>query len=421
MVLGVDKLANSVNVNVKKHIIVLLFLHISVLGISQQQDIVKRVYKNGIDKPNILTTHHFGILSARINQNFKKETTQNTTLSFTYESGNNFHPFVKAYLPKDQETRKQLKSKKWYHRGFDTTAIPNDSMNIFVDAVIKGFRLDFNYKIAPNHELGIAIRSYLITKGNYPFSIFTNDKFIEWFHSNIAGGEDSFSRKYLELNQAQIKYTDRKGRALNFNAGDFFVAGLEFNHFYHPNLFNNKTKRIHVNFGSHLGVNSSKFNPSIDLGISGNIIKKWEIGKNDLFSVASGVAALRKNIVNFGSVVQLGSSSLLFSKETMLEYTRYTQKGNYHAIGVNYQLQTPYNKRKESNYTYLVGDWENVGWWQNGFEKLYQNLSEWTLVYTYARQAWKVSLYLKQDLLVNNAPDIQTGIKIEIPIHLKGK
>ncbi len=41
-------------------------------------------------------------------------------------------------------------------------------------------------------------------------------------------------------------------------------------------------------------------------------------------------------------------------------------------------------------------------------------LGHW--LYTYGRPNYKITLYLKEDLLVNNAPDAQTGISIQIPI-----
>ena len=77
-------------------------------------------------------------------------------------------------------------------------------MNIVIDAVIKEFRIGINFPIAKRHELSITLRSYLITKGKYPFSFFTSDENVEWFHSNIAGGEDPYGRRYYGLNQVNL-------------------------------------------------------------------------------------------------------------------------------------------------------------------------------------------------------------------------
>ena len=46
-----------------------IFIIFSFTIFSQEKDTLQ--LKNGIDKPSILPIHHFGMFSARINQNFK--------------------------------------------------------------------------------------------------------------------------------------------------------------------------------------------------------------------------------------------------------------------------------------------------------------------------------------------------------------
>ena len=135
----------------------------------------------------------------------------------------------------------------------DQETTPADYMNIVIDAVIKEFRLGINIPISKTMKLGITLRSYLITKGKYPFSFFTGDESIEWFHSNLIGGEDPYGRRYYGLNKVNFEYTDRNNNTLKLNNNDFFIGGIEFNHFYYPDLSINKTKNIFMNFGSHLG------------------------------------------------------------------------------------------------------------------------------------------------------------------------
>jgi hypothetical protein len=393
-------------------------LCVSSISFGQEKDSIP--LKNGIDKPSLLSTHHFGMFSARINQNFKMAPPQKSTLRFSMESGNNFHPFVEAYLPKDEAVRQQLSQIVWYNRPFtfvDQATTPAEYMNIIIDAVYKGFRFDFNTKISDNHELGITLRSYLVTKGNYPFSLFTSDESLEWFHSNIAGGEDPFGRKFYGLNQVNVKYTDRNGRVMELKNGDFIFSGIEFNHFYYPTFLSNPTKNIQVNLGSHIGVNTSKFNPSIDIGFSSNLVKKWRLKGNRELRFGFGASVLRKNLIDFKEVVDFGNNRYLGSLESMIEFTKYTTQKNYHSFGINYQFQTRYNKKIEASYYKLIGQWSDIhSGWQNGFEKLYQNLSSWNFVYTYGRKNYQISVYLKEDLRLNNAPDIQTGVSIKVPL-----
>ena len=404
----------------KKRICFFIFLTFTFFCFSQKKDSIQ--LKNGIDKPSMLPIHHFGLFSSRINQNFKVRPPKKSTLNFSLASANTFHPFVEMYIPKDEATRNELKQQAWYNRHFfvDQQTTPAEYSNIVIDAVFKNFRIDFNTKIAKNHEIGITLRSYLVTKGKYPFSIFTSDEGLEWFHSNIAGGEDPFGRKYYGLNQVNVKYTDRNGRVLELKQNDFIFAGIEFNHFYYPNFIKLKKHNFYVNFGSHVGINTSKYNPSIDVGLSGNAVKKWQLKNTNEIRASFGAATLRKNLINFDDVIDLGNNKFLASTETMFEFTKYTRKGNYHSVSVNYQFQTSFNKKEEADYYQLVGKWQEIhSGWQNGFEKLYDNQSAWSWIYTYGRENYQFSIYLKEDLALNNSPDLQTGISFKIPISTK--
>jgi hypothetical protein len=398
--------------------IIFVFLICCTTITAQQKDSL--TIKNGIDKPSILSTHHFGIFSSRINQNFKITTPKTTTFSIDYASGNNFHPFVETYLPKDPAIREEFSKIIWYQRSFnfiDQETTPADYTNIIIDAVIKEFRFNLNIPLNKKNELGITLRSLLITKGKYPFSFFTSDESIEWFHSNAAGGEDPYGRRYYGLNQVNFKYTDRNENVMELQNNDFLISGIEFNHYYYPSFSFNSTKNIFLNFGSHLGINTSKFNPSIDLGVSANAVKKVVFKNQNEINIGVGLSILNKNVIDFKEVIDLGNNPFLGNIEVDIEYTKYTKKMNYHSFGIAYLLQTPYNKRKEADYYHLRGKWQEInGGWQHGTTTLHKNLSDWTFIYTYGRPNYKLSLYFKEDFLVNNAPDFQTGISLKIPI-----
>lgn len=125
-----------------------------------------------------------------------------------------------------------------------------------------------------------------------------------------------------------------------------------------------------------------------------------------------------KNFINLkNNNIDLGNNSLLATLEGHIEFTKYTKKGNYNAFGINYHIQSRFNKKAEESYYKLLGKWREInGGWQNGVATLYKALSNWSIVYTYSKRNYKLSLFLNQDLLVNNAPDFQTGIALNIPI-----
>ncbi|APY11483.1 hypothetical protein BWZ22_09575 [Seonamhaeicola sp. S2-3] len=402
----------------KKAIFIILATFTTTL-FGQKQDSLS--IKNGIDNPSLLATHHFGIFNSRINSNFKLKASKNKTFSFNYTSGNTFHPYVESYFPKDPEVREQSSNVIWYHRNFyfvDQETTPADYMNIVVDAVIKEFRATLNIPITKRQEIGITLRSYLITKGKYPFSIFTNDETIEWFHSNIAGGEDPFGRRYYGLNKVNFEYLDRNGNTLKFENNDFFIGGIELSHYYYPKLSLNNKNNIYINLGSHLGINTSKYNPSLDFGISANLVKHLPLKNKYQLNFGLGANVLRKNLIKFSDdAIDLGNNPYIGTFEANTEVTKFTKKRHYNSLGFNFQLQTRYNKKEEAGYYNLRGKWQEInGGWYNGVATLYNTLSTWSFIYTYGHSKYKLSLFFKEDFVINNAPDFQTGIHLKVPV-----
>ena len=111
----------------------------------------------------------------------------------------------------------------------------------------------------------------------------TSDEFIEWIHSNIAGGEDPFARKYYGLNHAGIRYIDENGKILHLDKGNLIISGIEFSYNYYPQFKLLKKKNIYTNYGLQLGVNVSEINASLDLGFNSSIVKKIKIKTNNEF------------------------------------------------------------------------------------------------------------------------------------------
>ena len=58
---------------------------------AQQRDSI--TFKNGIDNPSLLSTHHFGIFISRINSNFKYRPNKRPQLTFSQSSGNIHLPY----------------------------------------------------------------------------------------------------------------------------------------------------------------------------------------------------------------------------------------------------------------------------------------------------------------------------------------
>lgn len=402
----------------RNRIICLLFF---LANLCAAQELDTLLVKNGIDKPNTTTAHHFGLFHLRINQNFRERPIDKTAFRISVESGNSMHPFVEAYLPKDPALRQQFSQLAFFDRPFnfiDQQTTPADYMNIQVDAVFKVFRFDFLAKINAKNDVTFTLRTFMPTEGNLPFTLFTNDQAIEWFHSNIAGGEDPFGRRFFGTNQVNVSYTDRNGRTMDLRKNQFLMGGLEINHHYYPTLFP-KAKNLFVNFGSHLGINTSTYNQSLDVGLSANIHKKWQLRNRNEFRLGLGISGLRKGLANFQDNVDFGNNPYMGSGELNLEFTKYTAQGNYHSFAFNYQLQSRYNKVAETDYFVLDGGttWLDIHQgWHNGFTTLYETLTVYSIVYAYQRPHFGLSVYVQQDFKLNNAPDLQTGIQLRVPL-----
>ena len=164
---------------------------------AQAQDSI--IQKNGIDKLNLLSTHPFGIFISRVSQNFRKHAVDKTKMSLQQQSGNVFQPQLTAYLPYDPAIREDFSNTIWFFRTFDyenQTTTPAQIFDFEFDAVLNVYRVELEIPVNPQSDLRLGVRGFTAVKGNYPFSYFSSDSTIEWFHSNVAGGEDAFGRRF---------------------------------------------------------------------------------------------------------------------------------------------------------------------------------------------------------------------------------
>ena len=225
---------------------------------------------------NRLSTHPFGILTSRTNHNFQTAPAKKISLAINMSSGNVWLPYVKAYQPLNEEDKIVMRSYLWHQREsrFDPTNKPNKSIELHADGVIRLYQVNLNIPLPEKHDLNIYTRAFSLDKGKVPFSLLTSDQFIEWFHSNISGGEDPFARKVYGLDNILIYYKDENGKLLEINKGGLTLSGIDLSYNYYPVLKGLRKKKIYTNLGLQLGGNVSNFNPSLDFGFNSSIVKK---------------------------------------------------------------------------------------------------------------------------------------------------
>ena len=392
------------------------FLFSSVSIYSQQLDSIYFDKKNGISKPSVLATHPFGIFFSRIQGNFKTHATKRFKIQIGLESGNVWSAPITAYIPNDEALREQVRQIPWHGTefAFNVDEIDAKRIDLSIDGIIKGFRANIAYKINTQNELIFGIRTFMLTKGKAPFTLITGDQFIEGFHDNIAGGNDPFARRLFGLDKANILYKDRNDNILEINNGNFLIGGLETSYYYYPKLLINTFKNFYINFGTHLGINLSKYNASLDFGVSTNIIKTYALSDYKYFQFGLGIGALRKNGLEFKTDnIDFGTNNFLGHLENIIEYNFISKREITHSFGIDFYIQTSLNKKDEFDYLIPIRNGVSEKAWITGVSNLYKNNNYWTLLYSFTKKAMTTTFYLQQDFTVNNNPDIQTGISID--------
>ena len=396
-------------------IICILFLLCSIFHIKAQSPDTLSHKTLEINKPSMVSTHPFGIFFSRWQGNFKSAPTQKVLLDLSFESGNVWSPPVTSYIPNNQADRDFISQFPWFNREFavDVDTLDAKTLEIQNDGVIKGLRINLIIPLNLKSELRLGLRSFMLTNGRFPFSIFTSDDTIEFFHDNIAGGDDPFDRKLYPLNRGRIRYKDRNDRKLDIDHGDLILSGFEFSYYYYFKDIWPAQRYLTFNLGLHSGWNTSKYNQSIDLGLTVNALKSYELKPERYIHIGIGLGASRNSLIALkSSNMDFATNDFIGFLESGIAYSFKSSKNTMHSIAVDFYIQTSLNKKSESDY--IIPTKNGIGFksWNSGTSNLYRNNNYWALIYSFGKKVI-TSLYVQQDLTVNNNPDIQTGIGLK--------
>ena len=363
----------------------------------------------------MVSTHPFGIFFSRWQGNFKSAPTQKVLLDLSFESGNVWSPPVTSYIPNNQADRDFISQFPWFNREFavDVDTLDAKTLEIQNDGVIKGLRINLIIPLNLKSELRLGLRSFMLTNGRFPFSIFTSDDTIEFFHDNIAGGDDPFDRKLYPLNRGRIRYKDRNDKTLDIDHGDLILSGFEFSYYYYFKDIRPAQRYLTFNLGLHSGWNTSKYNQSIDLGLTVNALKSYELKPERFIHIGIGLGASRNSLIALkSSNMDFATNDFIGFLESGIAYSFKSSKNTMHSIAVDFYIQTSLNKKSESDY--IIPTKNGIGFksWNSGTSNLYRNNNYWALIYSFGKKVI-TSLYVQQDLTVNNNPDIQTGIGLK--------
>ncbi|MCB0480768.1 MAG: hypothetical protein KDC83_05010 [Flavobacteriales bacterium] len=364
--------------------------------------------------PNTLGNHPFGIYISRISHNFQKTAAKRPSFTFNYSNGNVWAPYVKAYVPHSETYSNELNQYEWHdkERVYDKS-VPAESYFLHADAIYRVYQFKFELPLPKNQELRINARAYSIDEGYAPYSMITSDEFIEWFHSNVAGGEDPFDRRLYGLNQVDVRYSDINGKAFSLYSGDGGLNGLEAAYYIYPQWGFLKKNLVYTNFGTQLGLNTSFVNPTWDWGLMSTIGKSFPFKDRFEFNLSLSLGALRQDFARYNDGYVIASSPWLLSNDLMLSFGMFTKKGGHLLFATTWWRQSPFHA--ESNFDKIVVTGPRVSpHWHTTLTHMYRVISANNFIFTYSKSFYAISIYLREDFKVDNAPDGQTGIEIKV-------
>lgn len=290
-------------------------------------------------KPNLLSNHPLGIFTSRINHNFNYQPAKKG-FSFTLSRGNVWLPRASSYLPNDTEVRAQFENMVWHYRPAefrDRNITDYKSREIEVDGVLSTYFLSFNSPLNKRFDFYSNIRFSSLTEGNIPYSLLTSDEIIEWFHSNIAGGDDAFGRKNQPFGNAFFYYKDVNNNEITINNKCFLMSEISNYINYYPRLF---TKSFNVNISALTGLSLTNKTWDFDVGASAAIIKSFQFEKNRLdWGVAAGM--MFPSVFQDQSVI-ISNVNSLFSLESHWNYVVVRKSGEW-VVGTNFHMQSSYH------------------------------------------------------------------------------
>jgi len=395
--------------------LILLFLFSNICRAQTENDSLQVHQAPSVFYGNRLSTHPLGVLSSRTDHNFQTEAIKKISLAINLSSGNVWLPYVKAYQPLNEEDKNLMRELDWNDRDYfynqDNT--PSEAFSFHADGVFRLFQIQLDIPLAEKHELKINTRAFTLNEGQIPWSLLTSDQVIEWFHSNISGGEDPFARRVYGLDQAYMNYVDENGKSMEIKKGQFTWSGIDLVYQHYPQFEGLRKHKIHMNFGIQLGTNVSRFNSSLDLGFNTSLIKRIVFSNSQELRLGLGLSAFGQNLLPYGDGLKLSNKKALLSSEFLLNYIIPTKRKGYFSLALSYYFQSSYNKMGDFETLVLTGE-RIVSHWHYSISHLYKVLSANYLMFSYSKGMFAYSIYLREDFSVDNAPDAQVGIGIKV-------
>ena len=383
-----------------------------LLIISQYSIAAYDIDSNSIAKPYLLSNHPFGLFISRINHNFSLNAATKSSLSFTMSRGNVWLPYAKGKLANNQSDRDFLSQYEWHERNYYAeynNITDYKTKELDADGLFSSYYFQLKQPLSKSADVSINCRFGSLTGGEMPYSLLTNDEVIEQFHSNLLGGEDPFGRKSRAYGLAGFYYKDVNGKVLQVKKNDFFFNELSADWNYYGKSFIPGVRSI---YSAHTGFSKMKQSYLLNTGLAITQLKRFYFKRNFLDVGVAGSVVFPGTFMKMP--VEINNNKYLASLEVNCLYL-ISLKRNQIGVGINYHLQSPFDKSSESDYFII----ESEGISSHGhyaISHLNRPLQGWTLTLSYQLKKWAITTFFREDALVDNAPDIQVGWAINIKL-----
>lgn len=360
-------------------------------------------------KPYTLSNHPFGVFTSRFHHSFNKKPVSKQ-LSFTISRGNVWLPNAQSILVNNKAYQKILSNYKWHHRnGVFNSWNTSDYKSRVLDAdgIFSSYHLNYTHSWNEKWEENIAIKFISLTGGNIPYSLLTSDQFIEWFHDNIAGGKDPFGRRKKNFNRSKFYYKDLNNKSVNISNNSSLLSEITIQTKYYSNL---KLLGFKQQFQPFLGVNQFQNIWSANAGMGWSATKIFSVfNKNLLWGIGSSFvgtdvfSSAPANFNNKGWIADLEMHwQYCIPRDNRLDF-----------CAINYHLQSAFHKDRESKYNVIRS--ENLS--SHGHmavSHLNRPIQGWSFLLGTTIKQTSITCFLREDFVVDNAPDGQVGWNITI-------
>ena len=356
-------------------------------------------------KPYLLSNHPFGMFTSRINHNFNLQATHKKNISFTISRGNVWLPIATNKVPIHQTDRDILSEYEWHHRNYQITSrniTDFETRTLEADGIFSSYYFQVNQPLADNWDAKFNLKLNSITGGKVPVAFLTSDEVIEWFHSNIAGGNDAFGRKKKAFGLGGFYFQDEDKNEITIDNNSFLLSEISADWNWYPKIESNDFKSTGL---IHTGVSKANKTYLFNLGASASAIKRWHLKKRmfDL-GVSTGILApsvFQKMPFDFNNKGWLGSLEIQSSYF-------FPHKSNWFITGVNFHGQSSFHKMSERNFNVIESD-RLSSHGHMAVSHLNRGIQGWTFVFSYQVKKFTISTFFREDFYVDNAPDVQVG------------